>query len=237
MKKLALLALIPVLMSCGKDSGGSSQNPRQKIVNAYSAIQRGQTSSTISEGVSLYINSDGTSRNETSREEGFSVVLRIEGSRIYEYERTKDLINNTEDIEVTLESFSTEEIDRILKLPNVSLNGDILNVSFSGTDEYDFGDARVSTTFNAIASINLGLPLCESSSNSTSSGTIAVNGTVTNYGPNTSTSRETCGPIYSSEQMKLIDLNAVTFCDQTQMDDENYECESNKDMSWLTADL
>lgn len=237
MKKLALLALIPVLVSCGKDSGGSSQNPRQKIINAFSAIQRGQTSSTISEGVNLYINDDGTTSNEPSKEEGFTVVLRVEGSRIYKFEKTKDLINNTEDIEVSLESFSTEEIDRVLKLPNVSLNGSILNINFSGSDEYDFGAARVTSTYNAIASIDLDLPLCESSSSSTSSGTITVNGSITNYGPNTNTSRENCGPIMTAEEMRKIDLTSVTFCDQTQMDDESYECELSKDMSWLTADL
>lgn len=237
MKKLMLVAPLLILVSCGKDSGGSSGNPREKLLGAISAIQRGQTSQTITEGNNVLIHTDGSVTSEASKEEDFSVVLKIDGSNVYKYEIEKDMVEGTTDIEVTMTSYDQAQIDKMLQTPGISLNGNMLAVNFHDTIEYDMFSAIIKQTYTISASINLAMPLCESYSHSNSSGTITSNGTVTNFGPNTSTSRETCGPVFTADQMKDIDLTSVTFCDETQMDDENYNCESNKDMSWLTADL
>lgn len=237
MKMLALLTLLATLISCGKDSGGSSGNPREKLLGALSAVKRGQTSTTISEGTTVLIDADGSTTNESSNEEEFSVVLKIEGTDVYKYEIEKDLVEGTKEIEVTLISYGPEQLDQMLQTPGISLNGNNLSINFSDEVEYDYMDAIIQQIFNLSFSINLSMPLCEYFSQTTSSGTIKANGTITNFGPNITTTRETCGPIYNEIQLKEIDLSSVTFCDQTQMDDENYECETNKDMSWLTADL
>lgn len=237
MKKLMLVAPLLVLISCGKDSGGSSGNPREKLLGALSAMKRGQTSQTITEGTQILINGDGSVTNEASKEEDFSVVLKIDGTNVYKYEIGKDLVEGSTDIEVTMTSYDQAQIDKMLQTPGISLNGNMLSVNFHDTIEYDFMSAIIKQTYTINASVNLAMPLCESYSSSNSSGTITANGTVTNFGPNTTTSRETCGPIFTASQMKDIDLTSVTFCDETQMEDESYECESNKDMSWLTADL
>lgn len=237
MKKLMLIAPLLILVSCGKDSGGSSGNPREKLQGAISAMKRGQTSQTITEGNNILINGDGTISNTASKEEKFSVVLKIDGSNVYKYEVEKDVTEGTTEIEVSMTSYDQAQIDQMLQTPGISLNGNMLSVNFHDTIEYDLMGSIINQIFTIQAQINLAMPLCESYSSSNSSGTITSNGTVTKFGPNTSTSRETCGPIFTDVQLKDIDLTSVTFCDETQMEDENYNCESNKDMSWLTADL
>lgn len=243
MKTLALLALLSTLVSCieGNGSGGNSGGGpvKERYQNAFSTLARGQSALTKTRGETRSWDYETTTMtSEPVSTEESSVVLKIEGTNVYSYEVETDKTDGTTERKVSLESYDASQMDEVLKLPGTAIVGDRLVFSTTIDSEWTLSTATVNSKHAFNVSINLAKPLCEMFASISSTGTISrTDGTTTTLPVVTSDSVQTCGRILSSEELIAIDLTSVMFCDETQMDDENYECESERDMSFLTADL
>lgn len=239
MKMLALVALLTSLVSCGgSGGGGNSGGPvKERYQNAFSTLLRGQSANAKSLGQirSYDFNTETVTSAPVDTEE-FSVVLKIEGTNVYTYKVTTDKVDGTVEKEVSLESHDASQMDEILKLPGTYMLGDMLKFSMTFENDWELQNASVKESYAMSASVNLGMPLCEMNMSISGTGTITNASGTTPLQAISSNTNQTCGRILTSAELAAIDLSSIDFCDETTADDE-YTCESNKDMSFLTADL
>lgn len=239
MKLLTLAVLLASLVSCGgSGGGGNSGGPvKERYQNAFSTLVRGQSalSKTLGETRSYDFNTETVTSAPVDTEE-FSVVLKIEGTNVYTYKVTTDKTDGSVQKEVSLESHDASQMDEILKLPGTYMLGDMLKFSMSFENDWEIGTANVKETYLLNASVNLGMPLCEMNMSVSSTGSMTRATGTTPLPALSSNTNQTCGRILSSRELRAIDLTSIDFCDETTADDE-YNCESNRDMSFLTADL
>jgi hypothetical protein len=239
MKFLTLVVLLASLVSCGgSDGGGNSAGPvKERYQNAFSTLVRGQSANSKALGQirSYDFNTETVTSAPVDTEE-FSVVIKITDTNVYTYKVTTDKTDGSVEKEVSLESHDASQMDEILKLPGTYMLGDMLKFSMSFENDWEIGAANVNETYVLNASLNLGMPLCEMNMTVTSTGSIIRTSGTTPLPAISNNTNQTCGRILSSSELRAIDLSSIEFCDETTVDDE-YSCESNRDMSFLTADL
>lgn len=237
MKTLALLVVLATLISCGKSGGGSNGGPvRQRYQDAFSTLARGQTSNSKNIGQVRSFDWDAeTATTAPLNEEEFKVVLKIEGNKVYSYEVTTDKTDGSVDMKVSADSYKPSDMDAILALPGTAMSGDMLYFSDKFESDWELRSAKVNETYSMMAVVNLGKPLCDISISMTTSGIMIKNGITTVLPVLTSKDVETCGRIMTSAELRAIDLTSIDFCEEVA--DNERECESDRDMSYLTADL
>lgn len=241
MKTLALVVTLSTLVSCvdgdGKGGGSNGGPVKERYQNALSTLQRGQSADSKSQGQtrSYDWNTDTVSSAPVDKEE-FSVVLKIEGTKVYTYNVETDKVDGTVEKSVELESHDASDMDEILKLPGTIMMGDVLMFSTTFESDWTLSTASVRESHALRASVNLGKPLCEMNMSLTSSGTMTTAAGSIPLPVISNNTVQTCGRILSSAELTAIDLSSIEFCDQTVADDE-VSCESDRDMSFLTSDL
>lgn len=239
MKSLTLAVLLASLVSCGDSGGGgNSGGPvKERYQNAFSTLVRGQSANSKSLGqIRSYDFNTETVTEAPVHTEEFSVVLKITGTNVYTYKVTTDKTDGSVEKEVSLESHDAGQMDEILKLPGTYMLGDMLKFSMTFENDWELQNATVNENYALNASVNLGMPLCEMSMTVSSTGSITRASGPTPLPAISSNTNQTCGRILSSVELAAIDLTSIEFCDETAADDE-INCESNQDMSFLTADL
>ncbi len=240
MKTLALVVILSTLVSCvdgnGKGGGNSGGPVKERYQNAFSTLVRGQSADAIDKGqIRSYNWETETVTAAPVNTEKFSVVLKIEGTDVYTYNVETDKIDGTVEKEVILESHDGSNMEEILKLPGTIMMGNTLMFSTTFEGEWTLQSASVIESYEIKASMNLGMPLCEMNITMTSRGTI-TRSSISSPLPVISTDTiQKCGRILSSNELAAIDLSSIEFCDHTTNDEVN--CESERDMSFLTADL
>jgi hypothetical protein len=226
--KMLSIALLTVSLSA------LAANPElDAIVKKYESslmnFKVGMKSVSNFESTDFDIAEDGTRTSKLTKEYVTSVLLKVDGTKVYEYEVTKDLSSGEESIVLWLidhkyDSSSQSDISNI-KVVNHVLSGD-----FTGNfdDEFSSYSYKGSFTKDLLTSF-----FCGSTTNVAGDYTDLSTGRV--Y-PMKDNQINKCNGIMPISEIKKIDLTEVKFCDNTLPDDSENMCET-RDMSFLTSDL
>lgn len=248
MKTLLFLTLGLFLASCGdSNSNKSNGDILNRYQDALEAQKPGFVLAVSHGGMEHDIEFDDETRlfsvnkapfNATERE----VILKVQGDNIYKY--VESTYEEFEQRSVVLESISLEarRTQEMMKLIKFTERGNRLigTLTMEGFEtEYDNGDVRATidggrTTF--AISLSRDNILCDYSSIATSSGqTFKSPNLVQKLDTVSTKTNGTCPDRMSISAVKKIDLTNIEFCDRTKEDE--YDCESDMDMSHITADL
>jgi hypothetical protein len=242
MKKLMSLALLATLASCGGSGGSSKGIDPQRLQDAALSVERGLVSieSKTGSDVSFDVDADGnvTMTTEAENSEMYSVILKIEGTKIYKYVEDRNLLTGDVDKSVEVDDVSAETLGEALKLPGASLNGSILTLN--ATQDWDFEvseNASVTSKLNFNVRVDLNAFHCSQTSTTRQLNLkLTQNGVVTSA-PDTQTNATTkCEAALSSAALKALDLSAITFCEESTTEEDEWNCES-RNMEFLTDDL
>ncbi len=236
MKKLFLLLSIIALVSCGKETTTKKVPAREKFKDALSSLVVGQSTNMKYTGQDRHYDYGRRSISVYDiNEDTLSIVLKIEGSKVYSYEVVTDHVDRTVRKIVRMKSYTMDELDSWLTLPGAVINGNLLIYKSNGTRSNSTMGGSVNEDYEFTYTLNFSKPLCEASTYDTSVGELIFRDQ-TIQGPRVSTQNiETCGRIYSRAEIKSIDLSNIIFCDETF--ENQIDCSMNADMSYLTADL
>ena len=232
MKKLMSLALLATLASCGGSGGSSSKIDPQRFQEAALSAERGLVSIESSTGTDVSFSGDVdgnyTMVTEAENSEKYSVILKIEGTNIYKYVE--------ESVEV--DDVSAESLSEALKLPGASLNGSI--ITLNATEDWDFElseNASVTSKLNFNVRIDLNDFHCsETSTVRQSKMKLTQNGVVTTAPDSQTNSTTKCEAALSSAALKALDLSAITFCEESTTEEDEWNCEA-RNMEFLTDDI
>lgn len=242
MKKLMSLALLATLASCGGSGGSSSKIDPQRFEDAALSVDRGLVSIESKTGtdVSFDVDVDGnvTMSTETENSQQYSVILKIEGTKIYKYVEDRNLLTGDVDKSVEVDDVSAETLSEALKLPGASLNGSIFTLN--ATQDWDFEvseNASVTSKLNFNVRVDLNAFHCsETSTVRQTNLKLTQNGVITSA-PDTQTNSTTkCEAALSSAELKALDLSAITFCEESTTEEDEWNCES-RNMEFLTDDV
>lgn len=236
MKTLFLLVIIVVFVSCGKETTEKKVPAREKFKDALSSLVVGQSTNTKYTGQGRHYDFGRRSISVYDiNEDTVSIVLKIEGSKVYSYDVVTDHVMRTVKRTVELRSYTMHDLDSWLSMPGAVVSGNFVIYKASGDRANSTMNGSIREDFQSEFSMNFTKPLCESSDYDSSTG-VMIFRDQTIPGPMVSTQNiETCGRIYSRAEIKSIDLRNIEFCDGTF--EHQMGCSVNTDMSHLTADL
>lgn len=240
MKKLIPFAMLATLVACNGGDGSSKPNFEKSIQKYESTliVERGTVSNVITSGSELSIDLSEVklSTNPINKKEK-SIIIKVDGDDVYTYSEETDLLNNETTRKVTLEIMNPQkELLEVLNKKMGSIVGDNLVMKGSDSSNSEMSESiEIGTryTFNAV--VNLLKPMCEGNSQVVSKASLFENGKLKNSVSASQNEVSTCGTKLTDSQIKKIDLTDVEFCDESNEEESN--CESNKDMSHLTADI
>lgn len=172
---------------------------------------------------------DGTMTTRLTKKYVTSVLLKVDGTKAYEYEVTKNVVSGEEQAVVNLNDYKYES-NETSDIKNIKVNNHVLSGDFSGKfeDEYSSYIFKGSFTKDLLSSM-----FCGSTLNLVANYTDLSSGTV--Y-PMKDVENNKCNGSMPISEIKKIDLSEVEFCDNTLPDDSSDICET-RDMSFLTSDL
>jgi hypothetical protein len=181
------------------------------------------------ESTDFDIAEDGTMTSKLTKKYVTSVLLKVDGTKVYEYEVTKDLSSGEESIVLMLSDYkydSSSESD----FSNIKMVNHLLSGDFTGKfdDRFSSYSYKGSFTKDLLTSF-----FCGSTNNVAGDYTDLSTGRV--Y-PMKDNQINKCNGIMPTSEIKKIDLTEVEFCDNTLPDDSEKMCET-RDMSFLTSDL
>lgn len=236
MKKLFLLLSIVAFVSCGKETTTKKIPAKERFKEALSSLVVGQSTNMKYIGQDRHYDYGRRSISVYDiNEDTVSVVIRIEGAKVYSYEVVTDHVDRTVKRSVQVKSYTTDELDSWLTLPGAVISGNLMIYKGSGTRSNSHVGGSINENYEFTYTLNFSKPLCESSTYDTSVGELIFRDQ-TIQGPRVSSQNiETCGRIYSRAEIKSIDLRNIEFCDETF--ESQVGCNMNADMSYLTADL
>jgi hypothetical protein len=242
MKKLMSLALLATLASYGASAASSSNMDPHRFQEAALNEERGLVSIESETGTSVAfdIDLDGNIRmvTESVKSEEYSVILKVEGTKIYKYMEERDLLTGSVDKTVQVDDVSAEIFSEALKLPGVSLNGSIFTLN--ATQDSDFAisqNAAVTSKLSYSVRIDLNAFHCsESSTIRQSNMKLTQNGVVTTSPDALTNSTTKCEAALSSAALKALDLSAITFCEDSTTEEDETNCEE-RNMEFLTDDI
>jgi len=224
------MKLLLVLVILITTNAFASNEQLEAILKQYESTltnhQVGMKSLALGEGTYLVFDDRGVTSTESYKDQELSVILKVDGTKIYEYFTSKDLFTGEQNVEVRLSEIQNESTDERINFENINLTNHILTANFS----YQFDGQFTSGTLmkELLQSYFCGF---EHTSNSVYTDTRT--GQTYNLQSNLNNS---CAGIMSVQDIKRIDLSNVAFCDMTLPDDVEDYCET-KDMSFLTADI
>ncbi len=236
MKALALVVILSTLVSCGKETTKKKIPAREKFKDALSSLVVGQSSNTKYTGQDRHYDFGRRSISVYDiNEDTLSIVLKIEGLKVYSYDVVTDHVERTVRRSIQIKSYSMDELDSWLTMPGAVISGNMLIYKSSGNRSNSTMGGSTSEEYEFQYTMNFSKPLCESATYDTSTGKMIFrNETI--QGPLVSTQNvETCGRIFGRTELKSIDLRNIEFCDSTF--ENQMGCTMNADMSYLTADL
>ncbi len=189
----------------------------------------GMTAEAMDQGTELVMNEEGRLSTVMFSRTTRSVLLKAEGTKIYEYEVIKNNRSGESEVFVNFTDYSFEDSSN-LNISNIRVVSDILSLDINGSLE----DSNRRYTYSVSATKQL-LNSMFCGSTSMSKGTYTLSQTGESF---LMMSQETkqCGSKLSISELKMIDLSQVTFCDHTREDEGEINCET-RDMSFLTAEL
>ncbi len=244
MRKLYPLIILASIVSCNDTMRSRSTIPNNtKTVGLYSSslsTKRGTVAYIKKQGSDFALdftkssNMLGTTPLNTRTT---SIIINIDGNRTYKHLTTEDLVTKETIKKVVMESENTQqELKEILDSGKGKVVGDNLLLQYSeempvsGDPEMEFIKKQ---SFNA--TVNLWMPHCDSKMQITSSGTLIINGEVNSTQKFQTTETSTCQRAYTDKQLRAIDLSSIEFCSYPNSEEE--QCETERDMSYLTSDL
>lgn len=236
MKKIILVISLVAFVSCGKEAKTKKVPARQQFKEALSSLVVGQSSQTKYTGKGRHYNFGRRSISvHDIHEETVSIVLKIEGEKVYSYDVLTNHVEKTVRRSVNIRSFSMDELDSWLSLPGAVISGNLLVYKSGGVRSNSSMNGSINENYQFQYTLNFSRPLCESATYDTSIGELIFRDQII-QGPRVTTQNvETCGRIYSRLEVKSIDLRNIEFCDETF--ESQVGCTMNADMSYLTADL
>ncbi len=243
MKKMMSLALLATLVSCGGSGGssGSKLNPEQ-FQEAALSVERGLVSIESKKGTEHYYSGDTegdyTVTLKSVKSDEYSVILKVDGTKIYKYVEERDLLEGTVDKSIEVDDLSAEGLREALSLPGANLSGNIFTVSMSDDFDFELGDGVLATSkYNVKLRIDLANFHCSSTSSVREfDGKLTQNGVVTRLPDAGTASTTRCEAAWSTAQLKALDLSAITFCEDSTTEEDEVVCEE-RNMEFLTDDL
>lgn len=227
-KSLALLSLVVFAVACGGSSSGKHSNKFERYTDKLSTLARGTTILEHRSG-QTYLLSDGVASVAEDVSLTESIVLKVEGNKYYALESQTEGGVTSRSVRLTKLITPAD-----LQTPGTSgtMNGDVLSFNFS----QESTDWTIKSQIQIHGQINLANPYCDVKYESVSTNAWYLKNGVRTTLPDVAQETETtCARTLSSAELKALDLKSVQFCDDTS--DADTTCESNKDMSFLTADL
>lgn len=243
MKKIMSLALLATLASCG-GSGGSG-NGGKKIENIQDevlSVERGLVSVRTTKGsVHHYqgdVDGNYTVKVVPMKTEEYSVILKVDGTKIYKYVEDRDLLEGTVDKSIEMEEITQASLDEVLKLPGANLSGNFLTLNMTDVEDIELGDSAVSTAkFTSRVRIDLANYHCSGTFSTRVYDVRLTQNGVTTKAPESAASAVTkCQAAWTPVQLKSLDLSAITFCEDSTTEEDEMDCEQ-RDMEFLTDDL
>jgi hypothetical protein len=242
MKKLMSLALLATLASCGGSGGSSSKIDPQRFQEAALSVERGLVSIESKTGTDVSfdidVNGNITMATEPEKSQQYSVILKIEGTKIYKYVEDRNLLTGDVDKSVEVEDVSAETLREALNLPGASLSGSIFAVNFTQDMNYDVSEtAALTSKLNFNVRVDLKAFHCSQTSTTRQFNLrLTQNGVVTTA-PDAQTNATTkCEAALSSAELKALDLSAITFCEESTTEEDEWNCEQ-RNMEFLTDDI
>lgn len=244
MKKLLPLIALITLVSCN-----DSLRSRSTISNNSNTVDRYSSGLSTKRGTVAYIKKQGSELaiDFTKSSDMLattpvnirttSIIINVDGNKAYKHLTIENLITKETTKKIVLEIENThQELKEILDSGKGKVAGDNLLLQFS--EEYpSSGDPELEiikkSSFNA--TVNLWMPHCDSKTQITSSGTLIINGEVNSTKKFQTTEISTCEKSYSDKQLRALSLSSIEFCSYPNGEEE--QCESDRDMSFLTSDL
>ena len=169
------------------------------------------------ESTDFDIAEDGTMTSRPTKKHVTSVLLKVDGTKVYEYELSKDLSSGEESVVVSLIDYkydpSTQSDISSIKVVNHVLSG---NFAGKFDDEYSSYNYKGSFTKDLLTS-----SFCGSTQNVTGDYKDLSTGRV--Y-PMKDNQINKCNGIMPTSDIKKIDLTEVEFCDNTLPDDAESNC-------------
>ena len=226
--KMLSLALLAVSFSA------FASNPEldaifKKYESSLMNFKVGMKSVSDVESTDFDIAEDGTMTSKLTKKYVTSVLLKVDGTKVYEYELTKDLSSGEESIVVMLIDHKYDSSSQS-DISNIKVVNHVLSGNFTGNfdDEYSSYSYKGAFTKDLLTSL-----FCGSTNNVAGNYTDLSTGRVYPFKDN---QINKCNGIMPTSDIKKIDLTEVEFCDNTLPDDSEYMCET-RDMSFLTTDL
>jgi hypothetical protein len=212
-------------------------NPKlEKILKNYKSnlfkIQSGMTQTSIEEGNELGFDPSTLEMKLVKKSSKIkSIVLRVEGKKVYFYQEKTDLKSNTKNIEVIAQNFSTKmEQMPGMKFKNIVVKKNMLHANFYG--KIDNMGSSVQVSGKLIKKLKSPI-FCNSTT--TSAINISIpNGAEIKKFKLTTKNTSICGTKLIPEEVKKINLRNITYCDYTI---EEATCTYNSDMRHLTSDI
>ncbi len=243
MKKIMSMALLATLASCGGSGGsGNGGNNIENIQDAVLSVERGLVSIQSTKGTVHHYEGDVdgnyTVKVVPVKSDEYSVILKVDGTKIYKYVEDRDLLEGTVDKSVEMEEITQESLDEVLKLPGANLSGNILTLNMTDSSDFELGDNAVATSKHTIrARIDLANYHCSSTfSTRVFDVRLTQNGVTTKVPESGAAAVTKCEAAWSADQLKALDLSAITFCEDSTTEEDERDCEE-RDMEFLTDDL
>jgi hypothetical protein len=242
MKSFIPLAVIMLLLSCGKKS--DSKKPGLDFSKYQESLETrsvGDTTVETTEGTRLEVKTSssqsyfGASKIAVKQKETY-VIIHTDGQEFYSFVETKDFMSGSVTKKVYLDKLdSSLMLQELRKIPGAKIVNDRLIFKKEFSEEEVEDQYTLNFTNHFSGSLNLLKPLCDYTLSElkksidviSDSEPVAINevGVI---------SSGTCGPKMSVEEIKKIDLSSIELCDYTSGSEE---CEENKDLRHLTSDL
>jgi|GEM_PF-3971630 len=243
MKKIMSLALLATLASCGGSGGSSGSKINvEQFQEAALSVERGLVSIESKNGTEHHYSGDvdGNYTVETRpvKTDEYSVILKIDGTKIYKYVEERDLLEDTVTKSVEVEDFSADSMREALSMPGASLNGSIFNVKMTQDFDFELGEnASVASKYDLSFRVDLKAFHCSSTSSIREYNVkLTQNGVVTSAADSGTASTTSCEAALSAAQLKALDLSAITFCEDSTTEEDEVVCEQ-RNMEFLTDDI
>ncbi len=243
MNKLLPLLVLTTLVSCNDTIRSRSIiNNNDKTISQYSSAlpaQRGTVALIRKQGSEFAVDLTKTSGLLTTtpvNTRTTSVVINIDGNKIYKHLTIQDLNTKLTTTMVVMENENIQqELREILDSGKGRVIGDNLVLKFSEEMPSEGGEVQYAKKLSFDATVNLWRPHCDSKTQIKATGSIFINGELDSTKNYVTTDISTCEQNYTDKQLKALDLSSIEYCSYP--DGELKECETERDMSFLTSDL
>jgi hypothetical protein len=242
MKKLMSLALLATLASYGASGATSSNMDPQRFQELALSAERGLVSIESKIGTELSFSYDEdenfTAEVVPMKRDEYSVILKIDGTKIYKYIEDRDLLTGLVRKSVDVDDVSAEKLSEALKLPGVSLSGSIFTLNGTVNNSFDIGE-NASFTSKMSFSVRVDLSAFHCSETSASGQfdvKLTQNGVVTSVPDSQTSSTTKCEAALSSAKLKALDLSAIEVCEESTTEEDEWNCET-RNMEFLTDDI